>query len=136
MLNRRLGAIAGKILAGAKPSDLPVELPATFELVVNLGSARLQGLAIPRWVLLRADAFKAMAAKAGASVKSIYGTLGHYDLVVTVEAPDAATATSLNLAVAPLGNIRTETLAAFSAEEFGEILGKMPWSALAPPPRA
>jgi uncharacterized protein with GYD domain len=73
-----------------------------------------------------ADAFKAMAAKAGASVKSIYWTLGHYDLVVTMEAPDAAAATSLNLAVGSMGNIRTETLTAFSAEEFGKILGKMP----------
>ena len=74
----------------------------------------------------RADAFKALVAKAGGSVKSMHWTLGHYDLVVTVEVPDAATATSLNLAVASLGNIRTETLTAFSAEEFGKILAKMP----------
>ena len=74
----------------------------------------------------RAEAFKAMATKAGASVKSIYWTLGHYDLVVTLEAPDAATATSLYLAVGAAGNIRTETLTAFSAEEFGKILGKLP----------
>ena len=74
----------------------------------------------------RAEAFKAMAAKAGASVKSIYWTLGHYDMVVTLDAPDAATATSLNLAVGAAGNIRTETLTAFSGEEFGKILGKIP----------
>ena len=43
-----------------------------------------------------------------------------------VEAPDMATATSLGLAVASLGNVRTETLTAFSVEEFGKILGKMP----------
>jgi uncharacterized protein with GYD domain len=45
---------------------------------------------------------------------------------VTLEAPDAATATALNLAIGSMGNIRTETLTAFSAEEFGKILGKMP----------
>jgi len=43
-----------------------------------------------------------------------------------VEAPDTATATALGLAVGSLGNVRTETLTAFSAEEFGRILGKMP----------
>ena len=41
------------------------------------------------------------------------------------ESPKRATATLLGLAIASLGNIRTETLTAFSAEEFGKILGKM-----------
>ncbi len=74
----------------------------------------------------RADAFKAMAAKAGAKVKDLYWTLGHFDLVSIVEAPDAAAATSLSLAVGSLGNVRTETLTAFTPEEFGRILAKMP----------
>ncbi|MEW6690979.1 MAG: GYD domain-containing protein, partial [Pseudomonadota bacterium] len=74
----------------------------------------------------RADAFKAMAQKAGCKVKEIYWTLGHYDIITIVEAPDAAAATSLGLAVASLGNVRTETLTAFGPEEFGRILGKMP----------
>jgi uncharacterized protein with GYD domain len=96
---------------------------ATFITLANFTDQGIKGVKdSPK----RAEAFKAMAAKAGASVKSVYWTLGHYDLVVVVEAPDAATATSLNLAVAALGNVRTETLTAFSAEEFGRILGKMP----------
>ena len=96
---------------------------ATFITLVNFTDQGVRGIKdSPK----RADAFKAMAAKAGASVKSIYWTLGHYDLVVTLEAPDAATATSLNLGIASLGNVRTETLTAFSADEFGKILGKMP----------
>ncbi|HEX2332206.1 MAG TPA: GYD domain-containing protein [Burkholderiales bacterium] len=74
----------------------------------------------------RADAYRAMAAKAGCKVKDLYWTLGHFDLVSIVEAPDAAAATALSLAVGSLGNVRTETLTAFSPEEFGRILGKMP----------
>ena len=96
---------------------------ATFITLANFTDQGIKGVKdSPK----RAEAFRAMAAKAGVSVKSVYWTLGHYDLVVVVEAPDATTATSLNLAVASLGNVRTETLTAFSAEEFGKILGKMP----------
>jgi len=74
----------------------------------------------------RADAYKAMAKKMGVTVKELYWTLGHYDLVVVVDAPDAASVTAVGLATASLGNVRTETLTAFSAEEIGRVIGKMP----------
>ena len=73
----------------------------------------------------RNEAFTAMAEKVGVTLKGVYYTIGHYDMVLIMEGSDEAAVTAM-LKVGSLGNVRTETLRGFSLEEMRKIVGKLP----------
>jgi uncharacterized protein with GYD domain len=62
----------------------------------------------------------------GVSIKQMYWTLGEYDQVCVFEAPDDKTAASVLLTADVLGNIRTQTMRAFTTSEMEKILAKVP----------
>jgi uncharacterized protein with GYD domain len=94
---------------------------ATFISLVNFTD---QGIRTVKESPDRYAAFKATAEKLGVSVKAAFYTVGHYDAVVVAEGSDeAVTATLLKLG--SLGNVRTETLRAFSVDEIRKIIGSI-----------
>jgi uncharacterized protein with GYD domain len=92
---------------------------------IVLGQFTDQGVRNVKETTKRAKSFQAMAQKLGVTVKAIYWTLGPYDVVTVADAPDDESVTALLLSAGALGNLRTQSLRAFSAEEMGRILGKM-----------
>ena len=74
----------------------------------------------------RAAKFTSMAEKAGAKVKEIYWTIGSYDVVVVMEAPDDKTLAVALLGMGSFGNVRTQTLRGFDSSEMKEIVSKAP----------
>jgi uncharacterized protein with GYD domain len=92
---------------------------------IVLSSFTDQGIRSVKETIKRADAARDLAQKMGASVKDLYWTEGRYDVVVTFEAPDDATMTALCLAIGAKGNVRTETLRAFSKDEMTKVLAKL-----------
>ena len=73
----------------------------------------------------RAQAFKDLAKSAGVTVNDLFWTLGQYDIVAVADAPDDMTVTALGLALGKSGNVRTQTMRAFSADDMGKILAKV-----------
>ena len=84
-----------------------------------------QGIRTVKDTTKRADAVRETARKMGIEQKSIYWTVGKYDVVATFDAPDDASITALALSLGSAGNVRTQTLRAFSKEDVTGILAKL-----------
>lgn len=92
---------------------------------VSLLSFTEQGIRNVKESPARADAAKALAAKLGVNFKSLYWTVGQYDLVAVIEGSDEA-CTAFLLKTGSMGNIKTQTMRAFTQDEFAKILATVP----------
>lgn len=76
----------------------------------------------PKRLAAAREAFEGL----GARLKDFYLVTGQYDAVAVVEAPDEATMAKGSLAISSLGNVRIETLRAFTEEEYGDLISALP----------
>jgi uncharacterized protein with GYD domain len=74
----------------------------------------------------RAAAARDLAKSCGAEMKALYLTMGAYDLVVMLEAPNDEAVAKFALKVGSLGNVRSTTLKAFDEQEFRNIIETLP----------
>jgi len=73
----------------------------------------------------RLDAGRAEFRKAGIEMKDVYLTMGQYDLVCVIDAPDDETLAKGILTLGSQGNVSTETLKAFSEDDYRKIIGSL-----------
>jgi uncharacterized protein with GYD domain len=74
----------------------------------------------------RQEAFRNLCEKAGVKVKDVYRTMGRYDVVATLDAPDDIALSAALYSLGALGNLHTETLRAFTRQETEQAIAKMP----------
>ena len=84
-----------------------------------------QGLRAIKETTKRAKAFRDLAKGMGVTIKDIYWTLGQYDVVLTMEAPNDETIAALSMKVGSLGNLKAQTLRAFTESEVDASLAKV-----------
>jgi len=96
---------------------------ATYISLVNFTD---QGIRNVKQTVERAETFTQMAKKVGVTVRDLYWTVGAHDVVVIADGPDEETLAAVFLAVGIQGNVRTQTMRAFSADQMKSILAKLP----------
>lgn len=74
----------------------------------------------------RLDAVKQLCEHMGAKVDAFYLTMGRYDIIIIVDAPDIDTVSKIILSIASKGAVSTETLHAFPEEEYRKIIAELP----------
>ena len=84
-----------------------------------------QGIRTVRETVQRRDQADALADKHGARIEQVYWTVGPYDIVAIVEAPDDESTTAMLLELGSGGNLRTTTLRAYDREEMSEIVQRL-----------
>ncbi|MFO1098251.1 MAG: GYD domain-containing protein [Xanthobacteraceae bacterium] len=92
---------------------------------IMLAQFTQQGITTIKNTAKRAEDFKLMASAYGVTVRAIFWTLGQYDVVVIVDAPDEMAMAALSMSAGTLGNARTQTLRAFSETEIKNVVDMM-----------
>ena len=93
---------------------------------IALGRWTQQGIERVKESTARLDAFKQLVKSAGGEVKGFYMVTGQYDMVIICEAPDDNAMAKVALATASKGGVKTETLRAFTEDEYRKIIGSLP----------
>ncbi len=96
---------------------------ATF---ITLGSYTAQGMASIKESPARVDAAREQLAAIGVTLKDFYLTMGEYDFLTIVEAPDNITAAKALIALGAQGNVSTTSMAALTEDEFRAVIADMP----------
>ena len=113
--------MAGQIVAVRLRQRREVAVPAYVMLANWTDQGARQVKDSPK----RLDAAKKALVEMGGEFKSIYMTMGDYDLVVIYEAPDDAVAARFTLLLAQMGSVRTRTLKAFPEAAYREIINSL-----------
>ena len=95
---------------------------ATYVVLMNWTD---QGIRTVKESVHRRDQADALAQKHGARIEQVYWTVGPYDLVCMLEAPDDESATAMLLELGSAGNLRTTTLRAYDREEMSGIVQRL-----------
>jgi uncharacterized protein with GYD domain len=124
-----LHAAAPGASVGWREQKRGVPIPSQENIMLNyvvLASFTDQGIRSIKDTTKRADAAKETAGRFGVKMREIFWTQGKYDLVTLCEAQDEASIAAFGLALSSGGNVRFQTLRAFTRDEMTGILSKMP----------
>jgi uncharacterized protein with GYD domain len=98
---------------------------ANMPIYINLVSWTDQGIKNIKEAPQRVDAFKKAVQAAGGKLTGFYLTMGKYDIVTIIDAPNDEALANIVLSTGSKGSIRTETLKAFSEDQFRTMVAKM-----------
>ncbi len=96
---------------------------ATYVVLSNFTEQGIRGI---KNTVQRADQVAEMAKEFGCEMREVYWTLGAFDIVAIVDAPSEQNLMAFGFALGASGNIRTQTLRAFTKSDVGTIIGRLP----------
>jgi uncharacterized protein with GYD domain len=104
-------------------NNIQEDLMPTFMMSLNWTD---QGIRAVKDSPKRSEAARELAKKVGVEIKHLYLTSGDTDLVIFVDAPSGDNVAKFALAVSSLGNVRTRTVRAWSADEYRKLISELP----------